>query len=164
MSAQTRTLAVRPIDPAVAEQLRILDDAGRVPETVVDAEGGSPLRCCLRVSRPGERLLLASYAPLRRWARAAGVDAAAYDEQGPVFIHPQRCPGATDDSWPAELRGTPRVLRAYGANGRILDGRVLNEEDDPEPVVDELFADERVAFLHARALLFGCFTFAIQRG
>jgi len=48
-------------------------------------------------------------------------------------------------------------------NGRILDGRVLAEDDAPEPLIDELFADERVAFVHARALLFGCFTFAIER-
>ena len=163
MSTQTATFAVRPIDPAVTGQLRILDDAGRVPEAVVDADGGSPLRCCLRVSRQGERLLLASYAPLRRWALAVGVDPVAYDELGPVFVHAEPCPGAADDGWPSELRGTPRVLRAYGGNGRILDGRVLTGDDDPEPVVDELFADERVAFVHARALLFGCFTFAIER-
>ena len=163
MTTQTQTFAVRPIGPAVADQLRILDDAGRVPETVVDAHGGSPLRCCLRVSRPGERLLLASYAPLRRWALAAGVDPAAYDEQGPVFLHADACSGTSDDGWPSELRGTPRVLRAYGANGRIVDGRVLTENDDPRPAVAELFADDRVAFVHARALLFGCFTFAIQR-
>jgi hypothetical protein len=163
VSTQTQTFAVRPIDPAVTGRLRLLDDAGRVPETVVDADGGSPLRCCLRVSRPGERLLLASYAPLRRWVIAAGVDPAAYDELGPVFLHAEACDGTTDDGWPSELRGTPRVLRAYGAEGRILDGRVLTESDDPERVVDELFADDRVAFLHARALLFGCFTFAIER-
>jgi hypothetical protein len=163
MNTQTRTFAARPIAPAVAEQLRILDDAGRAPETVVDTEGGSPLRCCLRVARPGERLLLASYAPLRRWAAATGADPGAYDELGPVFLHAEPCDGPSDEGWPSELRGTPRVLRAYGANGRIRDARVLTETDAPEPVIDELFTDDRVAFLHARALTFGCFTFAIER-
>src|SRR5438034_3700698 len=37
-----------------------LDDAGRQPWRVTDDEGGSPLRCCLRYSRPGEDLLLLS--------------------------------------------------------------------------------------------------------
>ena len=163
MSTRTQTFSVRPIDPSTVDQLRVLDDAGRVPQAVVDADGGSPLRCCLRVSRPGERLLLASYAPLRRWAIASGADPGAYDELGPVFLHAERCDGTTDGGWPSELRGTPRVLRAYGADGRIRGGRVLAESDDPEPAIDELFADDAVAFLHARALLFGCFTFAIER-
>ena len=163
MSTQTATFIVRPIAPEVVSQLRLLDDAGRLPETVVDNEGGSPLRCCLRVSRPGERLLLATYAPLRRWAAEAGADPAAYDETGPVFLHAEPCGGTSDSGWPSELRGSPRVLRAYGANGRLLDGRVLADTDDPEPAIDDLFSDERVAFLHARALVFGCFTFAIER-
>lgn len=163
MSTQTATFTVRPIAVEVVGQLRVLDDAGRVPETVVDAEGGSPLRCCLTTSRPGDRLLLAAYAPVRRWAVEHGADPAAYDEIGPVFLHAEPCDGASDEGWPSDLRGTPRVLRAYGANGRIVDGRVLTETDDPEPVVDELFADPRVAFVHARALVFGCFTFAIDR-
>jgi hypothetical protein len=164
LSTQTRTFAVRPIEPAVADQLRRVDDAGRVPESVVDAAGGSPLRCCLRVARPGERLVLASYAPLRRWAAGTGANPGAYDELGPVFLHAEPCDGASDEGWPSELRGTPRVLRGYDADGRIVDARVLSESDAPEPVIDELLADDRVAFLHARALTFGCFTFAIERG
>lgn len=163
MQTRARTFAVRPVAAEVADQLRLLDDAGRVPETVVDREGGSPLRCCLRASRPGERLLLVTYAPVRRWAAAAGVDPGPYDESGPVFLHPEPCAGPSDDRWPADFRGAPRVLRAYGANGRIVGGRTLTEDDEPEPAIDELFADDRVAFVHARAVVFGCFTFAIER-
>jgi len=54
-------------------------------------------------------------------------------------------------------------MRAYDANGRIVDGRLVAEGEQPEPVIDVLLADERVAFVHARALGFGCFTFAIER-
>lgn len=159
----TKTFVVRPIDADVVAQLRERDDAGRVPTLVVDGDGGSPLRCCLRASRPGEELLLASYAPLRRWAAARGVDPAAYDEVGPVFLHPVPCAGPADDGYPEELRGLPRVFRAYDGNGRIVDGRLAQPDDDPESVIAELLADERVEVVHARALAFGCYTFAIDR-
>lgn len=159
----TQTFVVRPIDPDVVARLRQRDDAGRRPLPVVDADGGSPVRCCLRASRPGEELLLASYAPLRRWAAARGVDPAAYDEVGPVFIHPRSCDGAQSSAYPDELRGSPRVMRAYDANGRIVDGRLVPADGDPEQVLTELLDDERVAVVHARALGFGCFTFAVER-
>lgn len=157
------TYAVRPIDPAVVAELRVADDAGRVPRVVVDTDGGNALRCCLRASRPGESLLLASYAPLRRWAAATGADPAAYDELGPVFLHAEPCSGTEDEGWPADLRGLPRVLRAYDVRGWIVGGRVVDESDEPEPILDELFTDPAVAFVHARALVHGCFTFAIVR-
>ena len=163
MSISTQTFTVHPIDPTVVAQLQVLDDAGRVPEVVVEIDGGSPLRCCLRLSRPGERVVLASYAPLRRWATETGANPGAYDEVGPVFLHAEPCDGTTDAGWPAELRGLPRVLRGYDAGGRIVDGRVVEEGEAPEPRLDDLLADDRIAFVHARALLAGCFTFAITR-
>jgi hypothetical protein len=158
-----RTFTVRPIETSVVAELRVRDDAGRAPSNLVDTDGGSPLRCCLRLSRSGERLLLASYAPLRRWAAATGVDAGAYDEIGPVFLHAELCAGPDGDGWPEEMRGQPRVLRGYGADGRIVDGRVIEEGEAPEPKLHDLLADERVALVHARALVFGCFTFAVER-
>jgi hypothetical protein len=159
----TQTFVVRALDPEVAAQLRGRDDAGRHPLAVTDADGGSPLRCCLRLSRPGEAVLLASYAPVRRWAAARGVDPAAYDEVGPVFLHAEPCDGYAGGGWPEAMRGTPRVLRAYDGNGRIVGGTVLATDDDPEPAVDALLQDERVAVVHARAVLFGCYTFAVER-
>ena len=159
----TQTFVVQPIDPDVVAELRQRDDSGRRPLSVVDADGGSPVRCCLRASRPGEELLLASYAPLRRWAAARGVDPAAYDEVGPVFIHPRPCDGAQSTEYPDELRGSPRVMRCYDANGRIVDGRLVPADGDPEQVLTDLLDDERVAVVHARALGFGCFTFAVER-
>jgi hypothetical protein len=161
-SIQTFTVHAIPAD--VVAELRARDDAGREPELIVERVGGSPLRCCLRASRPGERVLLASYAPLRRWADTAGADPGAYLEVGPVFIHAEPCAGPEHDGWPDDFRGEPRVLRGYGANGRLRDGVVIQEGDvEPERMVDALFADPKIAFIHARALVFGCFTFWIER-
>jgi hypothetical protein len=160
---QTHTYVVRPVDADVLAELRVRDDAGREPELVVDVDGGNPLRCCLRLGRPGERMLLASYAPLRRWAAATGADPGAYLELGPVFIHAEPCAGPDSTGWPAEMRGLPRVLRAYDDNGRILGGRVVDETHDADAAIAEVLGDPGVAFVHARALVAGCFTFAIDR-
>jgi hypothetical protein len=158
------TFTVRAIPADVVAELRVRDDAGSAPELVVDRGGGSPLRCCLRVSRPHERMLLVSYAPLRRWAEECGAHPGAYLETGPVFIHAEACDGPEHDGWPDDYRGLPRVLRAYGADGRILGGVVVPEgEPRPERFIDELLTGADVAFVHARALEFGCFTFWIDR-
>ncbi|MGI9006640.1 MAG: DUF1203 domain-containing protein [Streptosporangiaceae bacterium] len=162
------TWQVRAIPAGVLAELRTTDDAGNPPRPVSDAEGGSPLRCCLSLSRPGEPIALVSYAPLRRWAAETGADPGPYDETGPVFIHPGACPGPGGESFPAAYLGSRRVLRAYAADGSILGGRLaepgeLRDEAAAGGVLGEVFANPRVALVHARALEFGCFTFEVRR-
>jgi len=164
----TTTWQIRAIDPAVLEELRRRDDAGNPPRLLTDEEGGSPLRCCLRPVRPGERMALVAYAPLRRWARETGADPGPYEELGPVFIHPEPCAGPESAGYPAAVHGSRRVLRAYSADGRILGGRLTEPEEvaDPESatgVLAEVYADPDVALVHVRAVEFGCFTFEIRR-
>jgi hypothetical protein len=164
MNTLTKTFTVRAIAPEVVAALRVRDDAGRAPEPFDEADGGSPLRCCNRLSRRGERIVLASYSPLHRWATARRVDPGAYDETGPVFLHAGSCDGPAHDGFPDDYRGLPRVLRAYDAHGHIVGGQVIDEgASEPEQAIDEVFADPGVAFIHARALVAGCFTFAIAR-
>ncbi|MGV9292049.1 DUF1203 domain-containing protein [Streptomyces sp. NPDC003719] len=152
----------RPIAPAVLRELRTADDAGRVPAPVTDDEGGAPLRCCLRRSRPGERVALVSYAPLRRWAAATGADPGAYDEQGPVFVHAEECAGPETDG-PA-FTNAHRVLRRYSADGHILGGRLIGEPDAFGPALREAFDDPAVALVHVRAVEYGCFLYEVGRG
>lgn len=164
----TANFEVLAIDPAALAELRIADDAGHPPRLVTDAAGGSPLRCCLRNSLPGEEIALVSYAPLRRWAGQTGADPGPYDEVGPVFIHRQECGGQDGPGYPAAYTGSRRVLRAYSAEGRILGGRLVEPDDVREPaaaarVLAEIFADPQVALVHARAVEFGCFTFEVRR-
>jgi hypothetical protein len=172
MTAQLATataVQVRAIPADVLSQLRLLDDAGRPMEPFIDPEGGSPLRCCLRPIRPGEQVALVSYAPLRRWAAQRGVSPRAYDEVGPVFIHPAQCPGPAGPGYPAELAGAHRVLRAYSPDGTILRGRLASETElaDPpraEAALAEVLADPAVAVVHVRAVEFGCFLFEARGG
>ncbi len=159
---------IRAIAPDVLAKLRITDDAGNAPVLVTDADVGAPLRCCLRPSRAGEQIALASYAPLRRWANETGAEPGPYDEVGPVFIHPAPCEGPDGTGYPNWLAAGRRVLRAYRADGRILGGRLVEADATGSPVeaelaIAEMFADPAVALVHGRAVEFGCFTFEVRR-
>ncbi|MEU8588087.1 DUF1203 domain-containing protein [Streptomyces sp. NPDC048664] len=159
------THTARPIAPAALKELRRTDDAGRPVASVVDDEGGAPLRCCLRHSEPGEWVALVSYAPLRRWAAGAGVDPGAYDEQGPVFVHAEACGGpAVDDGGGHPFDGASRVVRRYSAQGRILGGRLVEEGPGAlEDAFAEAFADPAVELVHVRAVAYGCFLYEVRR-
>ncbi|MEU2762390.1 MULTISPECIES: DUF1203 domain-containing protein [unclassified Streptomyces] len=160
----------RPIAPETLDELRAADDAGRpcLPFTVAD--GGDPLRCCLRGSEPGELIALVSYAPLRRWAAATGASPGAYDEQGPVFIHAEACAGPDPEreGYPFSRPGALRAVRRYDARGLIVGGRLLEIPAEAEKgfdaALDEAFADPEVALAHVRAVEHGCFLFEVRRG
>ncbi|MFJ8533384.1 DUF1203 domain-containing protein [Streptomyces sp. NPDC093591] len=154
------TYLARAIDPAALKELRSADDAGRRMVPVTDEEGGSPLRCCLRRSASGERIALVSYAPLRRWATESGTDPGAYDEQGPVFVHAEECGGPDGDGLP--FANAHRTLRRYSVDGRILGGRLV-EPGGFEEAVAGAFADPAVAFVHVRAVEYGCFLYEVRK-
>jgi hypothetical protein len=159
---------VRAIDPTVLARIRVVDDAGHAPRLITEEAGGSPLRCCLRTSQPGDLIALVSYAPLRQWAQRSGADPGPYDEVGPVFIHPGPCDGAVGTGYPEEFIGWQRMFRAYRADGSILGGRLasaseVGDQASARRLLGELFADPEVVVVHARAVEFGCFTFEIRR-
>ncbi|MER5499450.1 MULTISPECIES: DUF1203 domain-containing protein [unclassified Streptomyces] len=158
----------RAIAPDVLKQLRERDDAGVARRPVTDPEGGAPLRCCLRRSAAGERIVLVSYAPLRRWAAGTGAEPGPYDECGPVFIHAEECPGHTaGPGYPATMHGARRVLRAYDARGHILGGTLVEIPVERAAEVDDVLsgvlADPAVALVHVRAVEFGCFMAEVRR-
>ncbi|MGW6546754.1 DUF1203 domain-containing protein [Streptomyces massasporeus] len=158
----TIAYTARPITPSALEELRTTDDAGRPADAFTDTEGGSPLRCCLRHSEPGERLALVSYAPLRRWASETGANPGPYDELGPVFIHAEECEGPADGTLP--FTGSHRTLRRYSAEGRILGGRLVGEPGAFPQALREAFDDPAVALVHVRAVEYGCFLYEVRRG
>ncbi|MEV1019226.1 DUF1203 domain-containing protein [Streptomyces sp. NPDC050264] len=163
----------RPIGATVLNELRSLDDANRpcLPYTATDDDAGSPLRCCLRPVREGERIALVSYAPLRRWAAATGAHPGAYDEQGPVFVHAaaEDCPGHVPDPgrYPFDRPGALRTLRRYDARGHIAGGRLLEIPAAAtagfDAALDEAFADPDVVLVHVRAVEYGCLHFEVRR-
>ncbi|MFD4372569.1 DUF1203 domain-containing protein [Streptomyces sp. NPDC058486] len=160
------TFTPRAVEPAALAALRTTDDAGRPCVPYAAEEGGEPLRCCLRPARPGERIALVSYAPLRRWAVATGAAPGAYDEVGPVFVHAEECGGPADpaesETYPFERAGALRTVRRYGADGRILGGRLV-ELPGLDEAFTEAFTDPSVALVHVRAVEYGCFHFEVRR-
>ncbi|MFC4147589.1 DUF1203 domain-containing protein [Micromonospora mangrovi] len=139
----------------LAEVRRTGHDVAGQPVERTTAEGGEPLRCCLRDAVPGEPLLLFGYAP--------PLPAGPYREVGPIFAHDADCPGPDrTDRCPTGWRGRPQVLRAYDRRGRIHGGR-LHDGTDPEAVIAELFADPAVWRLHSRNVVYGCFMFTVER-
>jgi Protein of unknown function (DUF1203) len=132
------------------------DEAGNPLEVQVDPDGGAPLRCCLRDSRPGERMLLIAYTP----PGTAG----AYAERGPVFVHAERCDGyLTPGEYPPGLAHRQQVVRAYDGRGQIADGVLAADGHQAEAVIAELLARPGVELVHLRNVGYGCYNFAVSR-
>jgi hypothetical protein len=156
---------VRAIAPDILTRLRHYDDAGNRGEPLIGES--EPLRCCLRHARPGEPILLVSYAPLRHWAASTGADPGPYVELGPVYIHAEDCGGPQANSF-EEMRGALRVCRGYDRRGRIRDGKLVDPTaphaaDTIEEAVHDLFAHTDIEFIHVRAVEHGCFFFEVHR-
>ena len=157
----TTTSTVMQVSPIPAERLQQIrshgrDDNGEAFSSRTDDEGGAPLRCCLRNSRPGEQIALIGYRPFRQ--------PGPYAEVGPVFIHADECAGypAIDD-YPDEFRSRRQVFRAYRADGTIAGGRMVEPGHDQEQAAAELLADPEIEFIHSRNVIFGCYMFEITR-
>jgi hypothetical protein len=129
----TTTFRVEAIPAATLSRIRSTgrDEAGNELRARVDDEGGSPLRCCLRDTAPGERVLLIAYTP-------PGVTG-PYAERGPIFVHAAPCPGYPDvDHYPAALGHRRQIVRGYDRAGTM---------------------DIQVA--HVRNVAAGCYNFAV---
>jgi hypothetical protein len=156
VATATLRVAALPADRLRAVRERGVDDFGNAFAVRTDAEGGSPLRCCLRESTPGERIALVAWSPFA----ASG----PYAEVGPVFVHADECAGYDrPGSWPAGFRGRRQILRAYAVDGSIRGARLVEPDEAPEAAALDLLADPGVAFLHSRNVLFGCYMFEIRR-
>jgi hypothetical protein len=129
-------------------------DASGTPVESLRAEGGEPLRCCLRNALPGEAILLFGYEP--------PIGRSPYREIGAVFAHIEACARPLADGYPQEWRGKPQVLRSYDARGWIRDA-LVHDGTDPEREISRLLADPQAVQLHSRNVAYGCFMFVITR-
>ncbi len=148
---------IRALPPGLGERAAATghDEAG-VPVRVRVDEGGAPLRCCLRDSRPGERIVLISVVPEG--------PADAYAERGPVFVHADGCGGpARTDAYPDDWRRRPQVFRAYGGDGTIVGGELVEPGGDQDAAARRLLATPGVAFVQTRNVVHGCYMATIER-
>jgi hypothetical protein len=157
--AAISTLIFEPIPPGELEKIRAarIAEAGNRLAPQVDTEGGSPLRCCLRETRPGERVLLIAYTP----PGASG----PYAERGPLFIHPDPCEGyPSSHLYPPGLSHRQQVVRAYDHHGRIADGVLVGSGDHAMTVIREMLARPDIALVHLRNVGYGCYNCTVRSG
>ena len=147
---------IHAIPPDALERVRTsaLDASGNAVERL-KAEGGEPLRCCLRDALAGEELILFGYEP--------PIGKSPYREIGAVFAHEDRCAGPAGDGYPPAWRGRRQVLRAYDRRGFIHDA-VVHDGSDPETEIARLLSDPAAVQVHSRNVAYGCFMFRITRG
>lgn len=156
--ATPSTLIFVPIRPGDLEKIREagMDEAGNRLAAQVDTEGGSPLRCCLRETRPGERVLLIAYTP----PGSSG----PYAERGPVFVHPEPCGGyPTPHLYPPGLSHRQQVVRGYDHHGRIADGILADNGDHALAVIRQMLARQNIALVHLRNVGYGCYNCTVRR-
>lgn len=131
------------------------DASGHPPVSQV-AEGGEPLRCCLRDARPGEALLLFGYEP--------PLPPSPYREVGAVFAHAQECVRAPSPTrYPDDWRGRRQVLRAYDSRGWIHPATRVHDGTDPEAALDAVLCEPGVVQVHSRNVAYGCWMFTVTR-
>jgi hypothetical protein len=149
-------VAAIPADRLAELRTRNADDLGN-PIEPVTAEGGEPLRCCLRHAEPGEAIAVISYAPF--------TERSPWTEVGPVFVHSEECVGyPISDRLPDGLRTGPRVLRTYHPDGSLDYDDITLAPDgaDLEPLLRELLSRPRVALVHVRSVLPQCFHYEVR--
>jgi hypothetical protein len=85
-----------------------------------------------------------------------------YSESGPIFVHAEACERyAATHQFPGDFR-KGRVMRAYDSKFDMIDAEVVNGSE-PETVIEKLFQNPETAFVDARSVSRGCYTFRIQR-
>jgi hypothetical protein len=162
MTTATRTrtaITVVGTDPDRLASLRRagIDVWGNVVEPFVDAEGGWPLRCCLRDSSPGDVLAIVAWCPMP-WS-------GPFVEVGPIVIHHDACEGAVLDAVPEQLLGRPQLLRPYDAAHRIAYDhlRLVAAAESLPAALDEVLAHPEVAEVIVRNVLAGCYSVRVTR-
>src|SRR5437016_10588445 len=153
---KTSTFRIVPLPSEVAERARRAAETGAVDHAVViaDSPNGYPCRHCLRFAKPGERVILFPYAAIP--------PGHPYSEAGPIFVHAEPCERYhATHQYPDELRGG-RAFRAYNASCDMIDAEVANGSE-PEGIVEKLLQNPETAFVDARSVTRGCYTFRIQR-
>jgi Protein of unknown function (DUF1203) len=156
---------VHAIPSGTLDEIRLAghDRFGNELIPIIDADGGSPVRCCLRRSAPGETLYLIAHRPFTR--------PGPYAEAGPVFVHASACPGYDEnDAYPAGYRDwPPMVFRPYRHDPELncdtiaYDAIQIGEGATAESLISSIFADPTINFIHTRNVHAGCFMFSITR-
>ena len=155
-----QTLRVRPLDSDIAAQARetMVDRVGNALSVRMSEGQGAPCRHCLREVPEGQGMILIGHSPFTR--------PGPFREVGPIFICAEDCARyATPECLPDVVRNRLVQLRAYSATEEILyDHSTLLQGTEVEAALPPVFDDPRVAFVHLRSGLNGCFLCQVEAG
>ena len=153
---KTSNFRIVPLPTKVANAARRAAEAGATDHAVIMAESpnGFPCRHCLRWAQVGERVILFPFAAIP--------PGHPYSETGPIFVHAEPCERyAAKHEFPADFR-KGRMMRAYNSTFDMIDAEIV-DNSEPEPVIEKLLQNPETAFVDARSVTRGCFTFRILR-
>ena len=127
--------------------------AHRARRVVVEGPG-FPERIELRDAEPGETLLLVNY-------EHQDADT-PYRSSHAVYVREGATKAWSGDHLPEVMRKRLLSLRGFSTAGLMIDADVV-EGTDAEPVIERLFGDPAVAYIHAHYARPGCYAARIDR-
>lgn len=115
----------------------------------------APCRVGLEDAAPGETVILLNYAH-----QTADTP---FRANGPIFVRDIAHEQATfTDELPDQLRRRPLSIRAYDAEGMMIDADVVDGAQ-AEPVIERLLANPNAAYLHVHFAKRGCYAARVDR-
>jgi hypothetical protein len=157
MNTQAFRIVGLPSEPF--QELFSLDDAQLarrgIERHVADSPFAFPCRVTLEDALPGEELLLLSYAHQPA--------ATPYAAAGPIFVrrHAAHTRIAINEV-PDQQRRRLLSVRAYDEGHYLIDADVA-PGTELESLIDRLFVNERVSYLHVHNAKRGCYACRVER-
>ncbi|HUQ12973.1 MAG TPA: DUF1203 domain-containing protein [Novosphingobium sp.] len=119
------------------------------------ADRGFPCRISLEDARAGERLILLHH--------TSHDVATPYRSAYAIFVREAAAEAAPFvDRVPPVFAGRPIALRGFDAAGMLTAAR-LAPPDEADAAIRDLFADPRIAYIHAHNAAHGCFAARVER-
>jgi Protein of unknown function (DUF1203) len=147
------TFELRPIEPAVADELRIEWANSRV--YVADEHPSFPCRQCLEDAAIGDELLLVSYDPFT-------IDS-PYRSASPIFLHRDPClPPADRRMLPQQLTSRLLSVRSFDADALMIDAAVI-PGDDLAATLNRFFSNAQSDHIHVHNASRGCWAVRVDR-
>ncbi len=122
---------------------------------IADAKPGFPCRVSLEDAEPGERVLLTGFEHQPAHS--------PYRATGPIFVRESATVAYDGTAVPPVLRGRLLSLRAYDADGLMVDADVV-PGDDVEAGLARMFARDDSAYVHIHNAKRGCYACRVERG
>ena len=153
------TYAIRGLDPAPYRHLFQADsatlEAAHARIVIATSDAGFPCRAALREAKAGDRLLLTRHVsndPAGPFRIAHAIYVGEGAQPAPVMR----------DRVPEMLDRRTIGLRAFDAEGVLCEGE-LALPGEADAAIQRLFADRRIAYIHAHNAILGCFLAAVER-